>query len=389
MINPIAGTGPAGEVGGVGFQNQGRCTSTYQLTDSASWLLGRHELQMGGSWQRNKVNPYNFRGQFPQVSFGFSPSAPSNVQLTTSQFPGGISAAEFANANALASWLGGIATSVNQTFQVKDKTSGYVSGIPANENYILDNIAGYIQDNWRVKSNFTLRAGMKWEYYSPLREVDDLGFLPVIDRPFDQVMFNPNASVTFVDGHMFNKDLNNFGPNAGFAWDVTKDGKTAVRGGYSLTFVNEDQATLSRAASRGNAGLEYARSSHQPVCIGFRRDTVASGAAVPHRTHAGPAECAERDEHFLGHRSEHQECARPSSEHWHPARNRLGDGCRGEVRRHVRAQYLADHRLQPVEDPPRSSSPISIVPARTASWHSKRASRSAPYSTRRLLAAGS
>ena len=154
IINPIAGSGTV-EVGGVGFQNQGRYTNTYQLNDSASWLLGRHELQMGGSWQRNKVNPYNFRGQFPQVSFGFSPTAPANVQLTTSQFPGGISAAEFANANALASWLGGIATSVNQTFQVKDKTSGYVAGLPANENYTLDNIATYLQDNWRWKSNFT------------------------------------------------------------------------------------------------------------------------------------------------------------------------------------------------------------------------------------------
>ena len=171
---------------------------------------------MGGSWQRNKVNPYNFRGQFPQVSFGFSPSAPSSVQLTTSQFPGGISAAEFANANALASWLGGIATSVNQTYQVKDKTSGYVAGLPANENYTLDNIATYVQDNWRWKSNFTLRAGLKWEYYSPLREDDDLGFLPVLDKSFDQVMLDPNARVTFVDGYMFKKDLNNFGPDCRF-----------------------------------------------------------------------------------------------------------------------------------------------------------------------------
>ena len=71
-------------------------------------------------------------------------------------------------------------------------------------------------------------------------------------------MLDPNARVTFVDGYMFKKDLNNFGPTAGFAWDVTKDGKTAVRGGYSLTFVNEDQATVARSASRGNAGLSTA-----------------------------------------------------------------------------------------------------------------------------------
>ena len=73
---------------------------------------------------------------------------------------------------------------MSQTYQVKDKTSGYVPGIPANENYTLDNIAAYVQDNWRWKPNFTVRGGLKWEYYSPLRENDDLGFLPLLgDRP--------------------------------------------------------------------------------------------------------------------------------------------------------------------------------------------------------------
>ena len=113
------------------------------------------------------------------MTFGFSAVAPTNVQLTSAQFQGGISAAELANANALASWLGGIVSSVGQTFQVENQTSGFVGGIPANENYTLDNIATYVQDNWRWKPNFSVRAGLKWEYYSPLQEDDDLGFLPV------------------------------------------------------------------------------------------------------------------------------------------------------------------------------------------------------------------
>ena len=285
IINPVGGTGPTGETGGVGFQNQGRYTDTYQLNDSASLMLGRHELQMGGSWQRNKVNPYNFRGQFPQVAFGFSASAPSSVQLASSQFPGGIAAADLTNAVALASWLGGVATTVTQTYQVKDKTSGFVPGLPANENYTLDNIAAYIQDNWRWKSNFSVRAGLKWEYYSPLRENNDLGFLPIIDnRSFDQVMLDPATRITFVNGDFYKKDLNNFGPTAGFSWDVTKDGKTAVRGGYSLTFVNEDTVTVARAAARGNAGLST------QVALSNVYATVAGGVPLP----ATPAFLSER-----------------------------------------------------------------------------------------------
>ena len=89
---------------------------------------------------------------------------------------------------------------------------------------------------------------------------------------------------------MYKKDLNNFGPTVGFAWDVTKDGKTAVRGGYSLTFVNEDTATVARAASRGNAGLSTTVDLEQPVRDGGWRRAAADDAGVPGRTDAGAAE---------------------------------------------------------------------------------------------------
>ena len=59
-------------------------------TTPRSLMLGTHQLQMGGSWQRNHVNPYNFAGQFPQVNFGFSTAAPGGLPLTSAQFPGGI-----------------------------------------------------------------------------------------------------------------------------------------------------------------------------------------------------------------------------------------------------------------------------------------------------------
>jgi hypothetical protein len=257
IINPVGGY-LTGATVNTAFQPQGRYTNTYQIGDSASWMQGTHSLQMGGSWQRNHVNPYNFAGITPIVNFGFSAAAPSSVQLLSSQFPGGINAADLTNANALASWLGGVVTSVQQTFQVQDQNSGFVPGIPANENYTLDNIAAYAQDNWRWKPNFTVRAGLKWEYYSPLKEDNNLGFLPVLNGGFSQTMLNPATTVTFVDGDFYKKDLNNFGPTVGFAWDLTKDGKTAVRGGYSLTFVNEETVTVGRAASRGNAGLSSA-----------------------------------------------------------------------------------------------------------------------------------
>jgi hypothetical protein len=243
------------------FQPQGRDTRTFQYGSTGSWLRGDHELQFGGNLQQIRVNPYNFAGRFPTVTFGFSAAAPAAVQLTAAQFPGGISAADLAAANQALQVMSGTVSSVAQTFQVRDRTSGFVAGIPNSSNYSLNNIATFVQDNWRWKPNVTIRAGLKWEYFSPLREDDNLALLPILDgRPTRDVLLDPSGRVTLVDGAFYKKDLNNFGPTVGFAWDPFKTGRTSVRGGYSLTFVNEETITVGRNAAIGNAGLQTAAS---------------------------------------------------------------------------------------------------------------------------------
>ncbi|MDQ6700507.1 MAG: hypothetical protein M3Z36_10025, partial [Acidobacteriota bacterium] len=39
---------------------------------------------------------------------------------------------------------------------------------------------------------------------------------------------------------LYKPDYNNFAPNVGFAWDVFGNGKTAIRGGYSINYVNDE-----------------------------------------------------------------------------------------------------------------------------------------------------
>jgi len=253
ITNPVVGSGGATPA----FQPQGRNTRTYQANDNGSLVIGDHQIQFGGSLQRIRVNPYNFAGRFPTISFGFSPAA-GNIALTSVQLPG-IIPADLSTANNLLAFLSGTITSVAQTLQVKDQTSGFVGGIPNNRNYSLDNVATFVQDNWRLKPNLTLRAGLKWEYFSPIREDDDLAFLPVLNgRSMREVMLDPNASVSFANGDFYKKDLNNFGPAVGFAWDPFKDGRTSVRAGYSLTFVNEETVTVGSNVAGGNAGLSTA-----------------------------------------------------------------------------------------------------------------------------------
>jgi outer membrane receptor protein involved in Fe transport len=116
-----------------------------------------------------------------------------------------------------------------------------VGGIPNDRNWSLDNYALFIQDNWRWKPNVTIRAGLKWEYFSPVREDNNLAFVPVLGsgQSTAEAMMNPATTVSFANGGMWTSDLNNFGPTLGVAWDPFKDGKTSPRRVF-LAFVNEE-----------------------------------------------------------------------------------------------------------------------------------------------------
>jgi Carboxypeptidase regulatory-like domain/TonB dependent receptor len=242
----------------VNFQPQGRNTRTYQYSDTANLMLGNHALQFGGSIEQIRVNAYNFAARFPTVTFGLGSGAPAGLALTAAQLPG-IAGADLTAANNLLALLSGSISQLAQTFQVESQTSGFVGGIPNNRNWSLDNYALFIQDNWRVKPNVTLRAGVKWEYFSPVREDDNLAFVPILaaGQSVAQAMMDPATVVSFANGGLWKSDLNNFGPTVGVAWDPFKDGRTSIRAGYSLTFVNEEGVTVGTGVG-GNAGLSTA-----------------------------------------------------------------------------------------------------------------------------------
>ena len=258
------------------FQPEGRDTRTFQYSEAGSWVRGAHEVLFGAQLQQVRVNRYDYVGRFPEVAFGFSPAAPPSVQLTAAQLPN-ISAADLAAANAWLAFLSGTISSVAQTFQVHDQASGFRSGLPSTANYTLNNSSVFVQDHWRLTPDFTLRAGLKWEYYSPLREDENLALLPVSSgRSVRDALLDPDGRVGFVDGPFYNADVNNFGPAVGFAWDPFRTGRTAIRGGYSLTFVNEEAISVGVNASRSNVGLEA------DALLSNLYTTVASGIpAVP------------------------------------------------------------------------------------------------------------
>jgi len=69
-----------------------------------------------------------------------------------------------------------------------------------------------------------------------------------------------NATLNSVGGigsnsRTYNPDYKNFAPNLGLAWSPGSNGKTVIRAGYSLHYVNDDIFTSVLNAGTGNAGL--------------------------------------------------------------------------------------------------------------------------------------
>src|SRR5262249_26620909 len=94
-----------------------------------------------------------------------------------------------------------------------------------------------------------------------VKEQNGLALLPVLvnNNPIDTLRSNATLDFASGDGRGFYRpDRNNFAPNIGVAWDVSGDGKTAVRGGYSINYVNDEYLVAITGNVNTNAGLQQA-----------------------------------------------------------------------------------------------------------------------------------
>jgi hypothetical protein len=235
------------------FRGQGRYTNTYNFADNASYLRGAHSIQFGFQIQKDYTEPYNDAGITPTYNVGIS-TANTNG-LTAAQLPG-INSSDLTAANNLLGTLAGFVSNYTQTFNVKDKSSGYVNGQTQDRHWTFANYAAYIQDNWRVAPRLTLNLGVRWEYYSPVTEQNGLVLLPQLVNNNAVATLLSNSTLNFASGSsLYSPDRRGFGPNVGLAWDPRGDGKTSIRAGYSVNFVNDEYLVALTANGNTNAGL--------------------------------------------------------------------------------------------------------------------------------------
>lgn len=231
---------------------QGRNTNTYNINDNATWVQGKHNVKFGFSYQKISVAPYDDAGITPVYTIGLGTG---HTGLTAAQLPG-ISATDLTSANNLLANLSGAVTSSTQSFNVTGATSGFVKGAQSLRHYTYDNYAGYVQDNWRVMPNLTIEAGLRYEFYVPLKERDNLALEAQL--PAGGVLAalaSPTTGFNFVKGGFNRADKKDFGPRLGFAWNVFGNNRTSVRGGVGIYYVNDEVIAGLQNSLGTNPGL--------------------------------------------------------------------------------------------------------------------------------------
>ncbi len=154
--------------------------ASYAFNNNLTWIRGAHTLKFGGEYRLVRAT-MNFLGG-TTLSFGsvadFIDNRPSQVQV------------------------------------VEDS-----GDLTASQYYLI----GYAQDTWRVTDRLTLDLGLRYEFYSVVREVDDRA------RPFI-------VGTGFVDPNRFyDADKNNIGPRLAAAWRPW-DEKTVIRAGFGVFY---------------------------------------------------------------------------------------------------------------------------------------------------------
>jgi hypothetical protein len=271
------------------FLAQPRSTILDQATDTLSWVKGNHLWKYGMDWQNVLGISRNDAGIIETVQFGTNAANGSGIALAN--LPGGTNQL-VTNATTVYTAITGLLGSASQTLNVTSPSSGFVPGATRLRTVDEKDLALFAQDQWRMKSNFTLSYGVRWDYmgvptvpnglaiqpkYSDLYGVSGFGnlFKPTA-APGSQT--TGVATQQFVSGNtgigLYKNDWNNFAPSVGVAYSPSfssgllhrlfgEPGSSSIRGGYSMSFLHDGVTTFTNLLGTGttNPGLIQTASS--------------------------------------------------------------------------------------------------------------------------------
>ncbi|MBV9504367.1 MAG: TonB-dependent receptor [Acidobacteriia bacterium] len=171
------------------------------------WNHFRHNVSFGGDFRRQEFNYWS--QQNPRGAFSFTGAA---------------------TGSDLAGFLLGIPDTSSIAFGNADK-------------YLRASLYdAYITDDWRIGPSFTLNAGVRWEYSSPITELYgrlvNLDIASGYSAEAPVIASNPLGALTgrHYPDSLMNPDKHGFQPRIGFSWRPFSASSMVVRGGYGVYY---------------------------------------------------------------------------------------------------------------------------------------------------------
>ena len=200
---PTISVSPFSQMGGDNNEPKSYGPSTdYDLVDHVSYLHGKHAFKFGAEILYERPFFGNYSGGRGQINFTAGGQA----------FPGSSSLEDF---------LAG----------VPDSSAGgnILNGDPRRQLHQWD-YSTFFEDSWHIKPSVTLNLGLRYEYFTPL--ADNSNKIGNWDPQVGLEQVGVNIKSAY---NPYHKD---FSPRVGVAWDLGGRGKTVLRAGGGIYYVD-------------------------------------------------------------------------------------------------------------------------------------------------------
>jgi len=264
---------------------QGRLQGTYLAGDKISWLHGKHAIKVGIEFRSIVSNSFVSFNVVPRVTLGIAASTGTQNINTIS----GIGANATQANNILATLTGSVASENQQFYSPGGASPQWISGENAQHTWHNHEWGTFIQDDIKLTSNFTLHAGMRWDYYGVPWEGD--GRIGTVVGG-SQTIFGISGSTLsnlFQPGvenlsnltqlQLIGKNsphpgtqpwsgkYKNFAPVLGMTWALPwlGENKTILRAGYSIAYERFTQVLFDQLYGYSAPGLGQAQTYAPPT----------------------------------------------------------------------------------------------------------------------------
>jgi carboxypeptidase family protein len=195
---------------------QGRGHKTWQYQDAFSYSVGKHSFKAGADVTYLAVVdliPFNSRGTISYVKGGTCGTDSGGNPITCT---------------SLANFV--------DDFAGPSGAAAKVFGSPVTKPFVTT-YAPYVQDTWRLTTNFTVDLGFRYEYWGT---PENTLLFPAADLSAGIGL--PGQSFPGKFAHPQQGDLNNFAPRVGLAYTprmwgrLFGHGRTVIRAGYGIFY---------------------------------------------------------------------------------------------------------------------------------------------------------